>query len=451
MTYDEAIAFWFGRINYEVRSALPNDLKLERMRALLRALGDPHERLRIVHVTGTKGKGSTCAMLANVLRSAGYQVGLFTSPHLVHVEERLQVNGVPITHTELAALVTQIAPIVEQMERTSELASPTFFELSAALCFLHFVYRRVEVAVIEVGLGGRYDSTNVCNPLLSVMTSIGFDHMAQLGNTLEAITYEKAGIIKRRVPVVSGVMQAGPQHVIADIAKANGTAVIQIGRDVQFQTRLNDDARQVMHVVTPRCHWPALTLGLLGEHQAANAAVAVAAVEQLRQVGLAIPDESVMTGLRDVHWPARVELASIRPAIVIDTAHNVPSAEALVKTLQQTLPGIGKKSVVFAVSSDKQYPEILRILGTYFDHFYLTQYSTNTRSVAPEKLAGVLEEVAPWRSYSIHQSASEAWLTARDEVSVDGLIGVTGSMFLAGELRDQIIAECQFIAAKPLN
>ena len=283
------------------------------------------------------------------------------------------------------------------------------------------------------------------------MTSIGFDHMAQLGNTLEAITYEKAGIIKRRVPVVSGVMQAGPQHVIADIAKANGTAVIQLGRDVQFQTRLNDDARQVMHVVTPRCHWPALTLGLLGEHQAANAAVAVAAVEQLRQVGLAIPDESVMTGLRDVHWPARVELASIRPAIVIDTAHNVPSAEALVKTLQQTLPGIGKKSVVFAVSSDKQYPEILRILGTYFDHFYLTQYSTNTRSVAPEKLAGVLEEVAPWRSYSIHQSASEAWLTARDEVSVDGLIGVTGSMFLAGELRDQIIAECQFIAAKPLN
>src|SRR5215218_8032660 len=155
MTYDEALAFWYGRINYEVRSAKPGDLKLERMRALLKLLGDPHERVRLVHVTGTKGKGSTCAMVASVLRAAGYRVGLFTSPHLTHVEERIQVDGVPISHAELVALMEDVAPAVRAMELETALPSPTFFEIGTALGFLHFVRRRCDIAVLEVGLGGR--------------------------------------------------------------------------------------------------------------------------------------------------------------------------------------------------------------------------------------------------------------------------------------------------------
>src|SRR5262245_42271514 len=165
MTYDEAISFWYGRINYEVRSATPADLKLERMRALLRRLGDPHDRLRLVHVTGTKGKGSTCAMLASVLQAAGYRVGLFTSPHLTHVEERMQVNGVPILRAELVAIMQDVAPAVHEMEAEDASSPPTFFEIGTALGFLHFVRRRCDIAVIEVGLGGRFDSTNVCLPL----------------------------------------------------------------------------------------------------------------------------------------------------------------------------------------------------------------------------------------------------------------------------------------------
>ena len=212
MTYDEALAFWYGRINYEVRSAGPGDLKLERMRALLRLLGDPHDRVRLVHVTGTKGKGSTCAMLASVLRAAGYRVGLFTSPHLEHVEERIQVDGVPISHAELAARMEEVAAAVRQLEGGGP--PITFFEIGTALGFLHFWYRRCDIAVIEVGLGGRFDSTNVCSPLVSVITNVGLDHTAQLGKTLEEIAYQKAGIIKRGVPVVSGVTQDGPRAVI---------------------------------------------------------------------------------------------------------------------------------------------------------------------------------------------------------------------------------------------
>src|SRR5437870_1001733 len=183
MTYDEALGFWYGRTNFEVRAAGPADLKLERMRALLKLLGDPHDRVRLVHVTGTKGKGSTCAMLASVLRAAGYRVGLFTSPHLEHVEERVQVNGVPISHAELAARMGEIAPAVREIERDGS-SGLTFFEIGTALGFLHFCHRRCDVAVIEVGLGGRFDSTNVCNPLVSVVTNVGFDHTAQLGTTL---------------------------------------------------------------------------------------------------------------------------------------------------------------------------------------------------------------------------------------------------------------------------
>jgi dihydrofolate synthase/folylpolyglutamate synthase len=428
MTYDEAIAFWFGRINYEVRSAAPKDLKLERMRALLRLLGDPHDRLRVVHVTGTKGKGSTCAMLDAVLRAAGYRTGLFTSPHLVHVEERIQVDGVPISREELAARMAEVAPAVRALE-TGSWPPPTFFEISTALGFLHFVCRRVEVAVVEVGLGGRFDSTNVCRPLVSVITSLGLDHTAQLGGTLEEIAYQKAGIIKQRVPVVSGVTRPGPRAVIEREAKAHGCRLVQAGREFRHHYSSG------VTVVTTRRHWPPVALGLLGEHQAANAAVAVAAVEVLRDAGLSLPDAAVARGLREVRWPARVELVSQRPAVVLDSAHNVPSAEALVATLREAVPAVGRKAVVFAVSADKPYPDILRVLAGYFDHFHLTRYGNNPRCVPPEKLAAALGAAA---SASVHPTADAAWAAARAAAGPDDLVCVTGSVFLAGELRDAV-------------
>jgi dihydrofolate synthase/folylpolyglutamate synthase len=420
MTYDEAIGFWYGRINYEVRSAAPTDLKLERMRALLRRLGDPHDRLRLVHVTGTKGKGSTCAMLASVLRMAGHRVGLFTSPHLTHVEERMQVDGVPISRAELVTLMAEVAPAVREMESEPGLPPPTFFEIGTALGFLHFVRRRCAIAVIEVGLGGRFDSTNVCRPLVSVITNVGLDHTAQLGTTLEAIAYQKAGIIKPHVPVVSGVTQPGPRAVVRKVAEEAGAPLWEVSAD---------DER------------PAPAIGLLGAHQRANAVLVRATVERLRDTGMPVPDSAVGRGLAEVKWPARVELVSERPTIILDTAHNVPSAEALVDTLRECFPVPGRKSVVFAVSSDKPVADILRVLAGHFDHFHLTKYGNNPRCVPPEKLAAVLKEVAPGKPFSTHPTSLEAWTAARATADENDQVCVTGSVFLAGELRPALVPE----------
>lgn len=411
MTFDEALNFWYGRINYEVRAATPGDFKLERMTALLHALGDPHRRVRCVHITGTKGKGSTAAMLSSVLRAAGYRVGLFTSPHLSDVRERIQVDDSPIGRDELIARIMEVEAAVRAMEG-GELPSPTFFEIGTAIGFLHFCYRRCDIAVIEVGLGGRFDSTNVCQPLVSIISNVGFDHMAQLGNTLEAIAEQKAGIIKRGVPVVCGESQAGPREVIRRVAADVGAPLIAA-----------DPASSV-----------AIPLGLLGEHQRANAATAVAAIEQLRAAGLTVSNAAVRTGLREVHWPARIELVAERPMVILDTAHNVPSAEALVKTLRESFPVRGRKSVVLAVSSDKQYPEILRILASFFDRFHLTRYGTNPRSVPPEQLGATLSAIAPGTPFALHGVSLDAWTAARTECTADDLLCITGSVFLAGEL-----------------
>src|SRR5437660_11273801 len=220
MTYDEALAFWYGRVNYERKAPQPGDLKLDRMRALLHRLGDPHEQLRTVHVAGSKGKGSTCAMLASVLRHAGYRTGLFTSPHLTDVRERIQIDGELIGREQLAALMTDISPAVEEMELRGE--PVTFFEVGTAVGFLHFLRQGCDIAVIEVGLGGRFDSTNVITPLVSIITSISLDHTEMLGETVEQIAFEKAGIIKPGVPVVSGVTDPGARAVIERVAAERG-------------------------------------------------------------------------------------------------------------------------------------------------------------------------------------------------------------------------------------
>jgi dihydrofolate synthase/folylpolyglutamate synthase len=428
MSYPEALAVWYARVNYEGRAAHPADLKLERMRALLRRVGDPHDRVRLVHVTGTKGKGSTSAMLASILRAAGYRVGLFTSPHLTDVRERIQVDGEPISQVELAARMAELAPAVAAMDADG-FPPPTFFEIGTALGFLHFAYRRCDLAVIEVGLGGRFDSTNVCRPLVSVITSVGLDHTAQLGTTLEAIAFQKAGIIKRNVPVVSGVTEPGSREVVRRVAGELNAPLWERGRDFDYRY---EPPR--VTVVTPRGRYGPIELGAPGEHQAHNAALALAAAERLREVGYSVTPAAVAAGLAGVRWPGRVEIISRRPALILDTAHNVPSAEALVRTLTEAFQGVGRRAVVFAVSSDKPVGDILRVLAGYFDHFHLTRYGHNPRCVPPEEVARVLTDVAPDRTATTHTSAAEAWRAARGASGPDDLVCVTGSVFLAGEL-----------------
>lgn len=442
MTYDQALAYWYGRIDFERKSPQASDMKLDRMKAVLRHLGDPQRHLRIIHVAGTKGKGSTSAILASVLRTAGYRVGLFTSPHLSDVAERIQVDGTPISREELAVRMAEIASALRPLEEAGDpRLVPTFFEIGTALGFLHFVCRRVEVAIVEVGLGGRFDSTNVVTPLVSVITNISFDHMALLGDKLALIAREKAGIIKRRRPVVATVEAPEALAVIEKIAAERKAPLTALGRDFQFDYRPGRLGSQLpqLRVSTSKRQWAWMSLGLFGQHQSANAAGVVAVIERLREIGLPIDDLAVSRGLQNVVWPARLEVVGQRPLILLDCAHNVASAQALVDTLADSFVLSGKKRLVVAISNDKQVSEMLQLLGPRFDHFYLTRYANNPRCMAPEQIADLLATVCPNASVSFYLVASAALRQAQFDSQPDDLIAITGSVFLAGELRPLLV------------
>jgi dihydrofolate synthase/folylpolyglutamate synthase len=450
MTYQESLQLWYARVNYEQRSARPGDLQLDRMRALLERLGEPHRRLRVVHVAGSKGKGSVSAMLEAVLRQAGYRTGLFTSPHLCRVEERVRVAGEPIRPDELAALLGEVDGAARAVEarRAPGAQGVTFFEVATAVGFLHFVRRRVDVAVLEVGLGGRFDSTNVCLPLAAVVTSISYDHTQQLGNTLARIAFEKAGIVKPGRPTVSGVRGAEARSVIEQVCRERGSPLREIDADFTYRyepgvVTPEAERRPRVRVTTRARAWPPLELALLGEHQAANAAVGVAVVEELRAAGLRVPDGAVAAGLARVRWPARLEVLRRRPLVLLDCAHNLASARALVETLEASLPAHrpeagARRLLVFGGSTDKDLAGMLELLAPHFDHAYLTRFAGSTRAAAPGQLAELLRRSSPL-PLTPCPDASGACRQALAAARPEDLVCVTGSVFLAGEVRPLLL------------
>ena len=446
MTYEQGLAFWFGRVNYEQLSPKPSDLTLERMVALLERLGNPQQNLRIVHIAGSKGKGSTSAMLASVFQQAGYRTGLFTSPHLVRVEERIQVDGLSISKEELASALDQVSGAVAELEARSPGRLPvTFFEVATALGFVHFARRRVELAVIEVGLGGRFDSTNVCRPMVSIITSISIDHTQQLGNTLARIAGEKAGIVKPGRPTISGVRGGEARAVIAETCRQRGSALQQLDGNFHYlhepgQVWEYGQRLPRLQVTTARRSWPAMDIGLMGEHQAANAALAVVAVEQLRAQGLSIDDGAVVAGLAGVRWPARLEVLGRQPLVLLDCAHNLASAQALIDTLHASFPGerTGGRSLIFAGNRDKDLGGMLHLLAGHFTHIILTRFDNNPRCVPPERLLELAPKTVPC---TVCPTSEAAWLEARTVAGPGDLICVTGSVFLAGELRPVLLRD----------
>ncbi len=325
-----ALAFLTSRIDYERALSVPygqRDFRLDRMRDLLARLGNPQDALRIVHVAGTKGKGSTAAMTAGMLSAAGYRTGLYSSPHLDRVEERLAINGSACLRDELVELVGRVQPVVAVMDAESPgdaLGStrPTYFEVVTALALLRFALHRVDAAVLEVGMGGRLDSTNVCQPLVSVITSISFDHTQQLGNTLAAIAGEKAGIIKPGVPVVSGVLADEPREVIAEVAARNACRLVQLGRDFDFEyrpprglDRASSQAGMGFHyrVGKDDCRYADLDLPLVGSHQAANASVGLATLVEFAGTDSMFPNRTCGAGYnRSTGPPASKSCAAAR-------------------------------------------------------------------------------------------------------------------------------------------
>lgn len=452
---DAALQFLNGRVDFERTLSIPYQthcFKLDRMQELLRRLGDPQDRLSIVHVAGTKGKGSTTAMIGAVLRAAGFRTGLFTSPHLDRIEERITVDGRPCEPDELVRLLNEVRPVVETLDNLaaaddSSGGRATYFEIVTAVAYLHFVAQQVDFAVLEVGLGGRLDSTNICRPRVSVITSISYDHTRQLGNTLSAIAWEKAGIIKPGSPVVSGVTVDEPRRVIREVCQEHNAPLAELGEQFSFDysppTHLEREApggRFAFHYHGPTAlyDWPDLRLNLLGRHQAANAAVALAAIEELRRQGSSVGLEAVAQGLASVEWPARIEMVGRRPAIVVDGAHNVASVEALVQSLAESFQ-VASRRLLFATTREKDLSGMLARLLPAFDEVVFTQYSSNPRAVPAEEAAAVATTING-RTYAARPEPLAAWRELRSRSGPDDLLCVTGSFFIAAEIRRLVLA-----------
>lgn len=442
-TYEQTIDFLFGRINYEriqAEAYSTSDFKLDRMRRLLELMGNPHEQIPVVHVGGTKGKGSTCSVIASILTAAGYTCGLYISPHITDFEERISVNGQLPSKPGLVELVNRLMPIIVQMDNMPGRMQPTYFELATALAWQHFVDRKCDIAVLEVGLGGRLDSTNLCRPLVTAITNVSRDHTHVLGSTVHQIAYEKAGITKTGVPMISGATHPDALTLIEQTCRDRQAPFRLMGRDFHLSRREIDLQGDVtIDVTTAHDQFLQMPVTLRGPHQATNTALALAMVSELRQQGFQLADDAVKTGLQQIQWPARIEVVSQQPTTIVDAAHNWESAKALVTSLAE-LSSFRKKVLVFAGTKDKDVAGILRQLLPTFDTVILTRYVDNPRGVPLDELDELVRAITP---RNVHYAADPwaAWNLAKRLTSPNDLIVVTGSFFLVAELRSKIATE----------
>jgi len=418
--YNQALDYLYSFVDYSLKktSELARaHFELDRIRALLAALGDPQDTYPIIHVAGTKGKGSTCALAASALRAAGYRTGLYISPHLQDYTERIQVDGVSMPHADLVALVDEIKPAV------ASVPGLTTFEITTALGFLYFARQKATAAVVEVGLGGRLDATNVVAPRVSVITSLSYDHMAVLGNTLAAIAGEKAGIIKPGVPVVSSIQPQEALAVLEKVAAERHAPLILVGREVRFEAGPHSlDGQQL------KVQGVELTLPLLGAHQLVNAAAAYAA---LQASGLTVPEAAIREGFARVVWPCRFEVVRREPPVVLDSAHNRDSARHLRQALDDYFPG---RPVVwvFAILEDKDAAGMLAELAPRLTHIVATQ-ADHPRALEAEKLADLAHQAG--LQVEIRRPGSDALARALELAVGRALVLVAGSVAFAGEMK----------------
>jgi dihydrofolate synthase/folylpolyglutamate synthase len=408
-------------------------LGLENMRTLVAALGHPEGAYPTIHVAGTNGKGSVSAMVERALRAAGHRTGLYTSPHLDRIEERVAIDGVPVDTTTFEACAHDVLAMVDALRADGRLTvSPTFFEVTTAVAFEAFRRGQVDVAVIEVGLGGRFDATSVIFPVCSAITSIAFDHERHLGSTLAAIAGEKAGVARPDVPLVVGDVPAEARAVIAAAAVEAGAPLIEAAR-------VEGDVGMSLGVATVRYRgargvYPAVRLALAGRHQVANAATALRILEMVDGQGLTVGTDAVLTGLADARWPARLEwLRTSGGDVLIDAAHNPAGAEALASYVEDA--GVAPIPIVLAVMRDKDLASIVRPLARVASQFVATQVPM-ARSWAADALGARLTELLPAVAVDVEPDPR----AAIERALAGGRKAVAaGSIFFVGPLRAALI------------
>ncbi len=431
LTYKDALDYIYSFTDYEKKSSYlygPEYFDLARVEKLLAWLDNPHLHFKSVHIAGTKGKGSVAAMSESILRAAGYRTGLYTSPHLHTLRERIQVDGRLIPQETVASLTERLQPLVSRIEGI------TTFEIITALGFLFFADQGVEVAVLEVGMGGRLDATNVVDPLVAIITSLSYDHTHILGETLPLIAREKAGIIKDEACVVSAPQAPEAMAVIEEVCREQDAELTVIGRDWTWEAGEANLEGQWFRVtnhesrITNHGFW----IPLLGRHQLDNATVAVAAMEKLRQRGVNVPEASVGEGLRRVRWPGRLEILGRRPFVVVDCAHNADSAGKLKAALEEVF-AYRRLILIFGASADKDIEGMMREL------FPLAQQVIITQAKHPRAVdTGVLREkaLALRPGVMVSDSVAEALGLALGVASPQDLICATGSVFVVAEVRE---------------
>lgn len=429
--YKNALEYLYSFVDFSMQKVdtySPARFRLERMQALVESLGNPQKAFPSIHVAGSKGKGSVSALCACALREAGYKVGLYTSPHLDDYAERIQVDGEFITHADLVEIVEEIKPHVAGIPEL------TTFEITTALAFLYFAKRKVTAAVIEVGLGGRLDATNVIVPVVSVITSISYDHTSLLGDTLTEIAGEKSGIIKPGIPVVSSPQEEEARAVIEKVAQEHASQLIQVGRDILYEEITHSLEGQTFRVWSPeksREDSVILSIPLLGPHQLDNAATAYATLDIFSQKGLIIAQDDILRGFKKVFWPGRFEVVRLSPPIVLDCAHNRDSAYKLRLTLEEIFPG-NRILLIFGASEDKDIQGMfIELMPLVKEMMFVKSY--HPRAIEPTKLVDMVQPFG--HPYQIVDQIPEALEKATQLAGDNLVVLVTGSIFVVAEAR----------------
>ena len=435
-SYKEAMEYLFAQTDYEKQSHLrynKDTFDLERMKKLLSLLGDPHKKVPTAHIAGTKGKGSTAAMLGKMLEANGYKVGLFTSPHLIHLHERIMVNSEMISEREMYRLLNRVHAPLEKMAKNN---APTFFEIMTALAFLHFVDTKVDIGVIETGLGGRLDSTNVIDPKVIGITSLSIDHQNQLGKTIDSIAKEKAGIMKEGVPIVTVQQDPNAMQVLKSEAEAVKAPLSVTGDDIDFSHRFETSREDGPHtrvcLTTPTSKFEHLRVPLHGKHQAINCGLALAMLDKLKASGYEIDNEKTSKGLDQVSLSGRMEIISSDPKVMIDGAHNAASMKAVIHAIGQNIP-YDSMVVIFGCNKDKDVRGILNMLQYGADKVIFTR-SNSPKAMLPQDLAEIYTEICG-KMYQTALSLGEALKIAGSAVCKEDLILITGSFYLIGQAK----------------
>ncbi len=445
--YQEALDYLYSFIDYSLTRSFrytPEKFDLGRMYAFMELLGNPQKDFKVIHIAGTKGKGSVSALIANTLEMAGYKVGFYTSPHLHDYCERIKVNQQPISHARFVEIIQQLKPIIEQAPGISS------FELTTAIGFLYFSMMKVDVAVIEVGLGGRLDATNVVNPLVSVITSLSYDHVNVLGDTLAQIAYEKAGIIKEGRPVVVAPQKEEARRVVERIAEERHAELTQVGRDTLFAPRSRSFGGQsfllwtaeeqdmiVEYMASPEhVDWEPvkLEIPLLGYHQVENAATAYTVLQTASQNGVSVTDEAIRKGFASVQWPGRFEVFRKQPPVIVDSAHNQDSALRLRLAIDDYLPG-KPVILVFGASEDKDIHGMFTALLPRVTCVIATQ-SVHPRAIDADALVNMAQQFGCMAKAVV--PVEKAIRAALEMAGDESAVVVAGSIFIAAAAREEL-------------